>query len=174
MDKKWLHEWAPLAVADSSTWGDGTTVVVRLTPDHLLQAAQALKDRGFFLEFMTALDVQEGFLLTYLFSTWRGQDRLVLRVSLDHESPEAPSLVSIHPGADWHERECRDFFGITFSGHPHLEPLLLPVEMETHPLLKTEAARKSVSDLFPAKQTTPASEEVRHKTVKTITQAATS
>jgi NADH-quinone oxidoreductase subunit C len=48
-----------------------------------------------------------------------------------------PSIASIYPAADWHERETRDMFGIVFEGHPNLVPLLLPDDMTDHfPLRK--------------------------------------
>ncbi len=171
MDMQWLQDCAPLNVAQSPTWGDGDTVVVQLTQEHLQQASQALKDQGFYLEFMTALDVEEGFVLTYLFSSWRKKSRFILRVLLDRDAPEAPSLVAIHPGADWHERECRDFFGIHFIGHFCNDPLLLPVDVDIHPLRKKDAMRKSVSILLPAEQTVPASAEVRNNVVQAIAEA---
>lgn len=172
MNIQWLQDCAPLNVAQSSTWGDGATVVVQLTREHLQQASQALKDQGFYLEFMTALDVEEGFVLTYLFSSWREKERIVLRVLLDHDAPEVPSLASIHPGADWHERECRDFFGILFIGHLCNDPLLLPVDVQTHPLRKKAGMRKSVSILLPAEQIVPASAEVQNNVVQTLTETA--
>jgi NADH-quinone oxidoreductase subunit C len=47
-----------------------------------------------------------------------------------------PTLSAIYPGADWHERETHDFFGVIFSGHPDLTPLLLPEDADFHPLRK--------------------------------------
>ncbi|MEM7340894.1 MAG: NADH-quinone oxidoreductase subunit C [Actinomycetota bacterium] len=41
-----------------------------------------------------------------------------------------------YPGADWHEREAWEMFGITFSGHPGLRNLYLPTGFEGHPLRK--------------------------------------
>ena len=42
----------------------------------------------------------------------------------------------MYPGADWHERECAEMFGIGFEGHPNLRKLYLPAEFEGHPLRK--------------------------------------
>ena len=46
------------------------------------------------------------------------------------------TIRDIFPGADWHERETHEMFGITFQGHPTLHPLYLPTEFEGHPLRK--------------------------------------
>ncbi|MBP6055851.1 MAG: NADH-quinone oxidoreductase subunit C [Cytophagaceae bacterium] len=61
---------------------------------------------------------------------------LHLRVVLDRENPELPSLSGIWKTADWHEREAFDFFGIQFIGHPNLTRILLPADWEGHPLRK--------------------------------------
>jgi NADH-quinone oxidoreductase subunit C len=41
-----------------------------------------------------------------------------------------------YPGANWHEREAHEMFGITFTGHPSLRNLYLPTDFEGHPLRK--------------------------------------
>jgi NADH-quinone oxidoreductase subunit C len=47
------------------------------------------------------------------------------------------SATDLWTAADWHERECRDMFGIVFDGHPNLVPILLPDDMLDHyPLRK--------------------------------------
>jgi NADH-quinone oxidoreductase subunit C len=51
-------------------------------------------------------------------------------------APEVPSIVSVYPGAAWHEREGHEMFGVDFPGHPDLAPLLLAPEFEGHPLRK--------------------------------------
>lgn len=172
MNLDWLKDCAPLAVADSAAWGTGRTVTALLAKDSLLPAAQALKDRGFFLEFMTALDVREGFLLTYLFSSWKEQNRIVLRVQLPAENPEVPSLSAIHSGADWHERECRDFYGVLFTDHPNMDPLLLPADMELRPLRKKPDQRRAASALLPLIQLMPSSRKVQDQYFKPVVQGA--
>jgi NADH-quinone oxidoreductase subunit C len=54
----------------------------------------------------------------------------------DDENPKVPSIVSLWPGADWHEREAFDMFGIRFSGHPDLRRILMWDEYPYYPLRK--------------------------------------
>ena len=42
----------------------------------------------------------------------------------------------IYPGANWHEREAREMFGVTFDEHPDLRNIYLPGDFEGHPLRK--------------------------------------
>jgi NADH:ubiquinone oxidoreductase subunit C len=58
-------------------------------------------------------------------------DRVRLQVWCDDGEP-VPSVVSVWPTADWHEREAFDFMGIVFEGHPNLRRLLLPHDWEGH------------------------------------------
>ncbi|MFN2366123.1 MAG: NADH-quinone oxidoreductase subunit C [Desulfurivibrionaceae bacterium] len=62
--------------------------------------------------------------------------RVVVRCRLDRAKPELPTVSRLIPGADWHERETHDFFGIVFTGHHDLSPLLLPEDADFHPLRK--------------------------------------
>ena len=61
---------------------------------------------------------------------------VTLKTDVDDDTPRAESWTSVYPGADWHERECAEMFGIGFSGHPNLRKLYLPAEFEGHPLRK--------------------------------------
>ena len=47
-----------------------------------------------------------------------------------------PSIVSVYPTNDWHERETWDFFGIEFEGHPALTRIMMPDDWPGHPQRK--------------------------------------
>jgi NADH-quinone oxidoreductase subunit C len=49
------------------------------------------------------------------------------------ESMELPTWIPVYAGADWHEREAWEMYGVRFVGHPHLVHLYLPTEFEGHP-----------------------------------------
>lgn len=59
-----------------------------------------------------------------------------LKCDVEGEAPTAESWVSVYAGANWHERETAEMFGIDFAGHPHLLKLYLPGAFEGHPLRK--------------------------------------
>ena len=61
---------------------------------------------------------------------------MTLKADLPDDDLRVASLVPLYAGANWHERECWEMFGITFDGHPGLRHLYLPGEFEGHPLRK--------------------------------------
>jgi NADH:ubiquinone oxidoreductase subunit C len=61
--------------------------------------------------------------------------RVRLQVWLDDGQP-VPSVVTVWPTADWHEREAWDMMGISFAGHPNLARILLEDDWDGHPLRK--------------------------------------
>jgi NADH-quinone oxidoreductase subunit C len=69
----------------------------------------------------------------------RRHHSVILKADLpddDAEGLHIASLVPVFAGANWHERECWEMFGITFEGHPGLRHLYLPGAFEGHPLRK--------------------------------------
>jgi NADH-quinone oxidoreductase subunit C len=58
------------------------------------------------------------------------------KVDVDEAQPLVASWVSVYPGADWHERETWEMYGVRFDGHPSLRQLYLPAGFEGHPLRK--------------------------------------
>jgi NADH-quinone oxidoreductase subunit C len=62
--------------------------------------------------------------------------RLRLEVCVPDADPHLPSLVSVYPTCDWHERETWDFFGLIFDGHPALTRIEMPDDWKGHPQRK--------------------------------------
>ena len=111
---------------------------VDLPPEKLPEAAEILLREDFFIESITGVDwIDDGQLeAVYDFNHFDELCRVVLRTRTDRENPAIPTISHIYQGANWHERETHDFFGIKFIDHPNLEPLLLPEDADFHPLLK--------------------------------------
>jgi NADH-quinone oxidoreductase subunit C len=62
---------------------------------------------------------------------------VIFSTDLGKEQPRIPSLVGVYAGANWHEREAAEMFGIDFEGHPQLQKLYLPDGFIGHPLRKS-------------------------------------
>ncbi|MCX4527488.1 NADH-quinone oxidoreductase subunit C [Streptomyces sp. NBC_01551] len=75
--------------------------------------------------------------------------RLLLRTTVPHAAPSLPSAVAVYAGAEWHERETFEMFGVVFTDHPHLVPLLLPENFEGHPLRKDFVLAARVAKAWP-------------------------
>jgi NADH-quinone oxidoreductase subunit C len=81
--------------------------------------------------------------VVYHLSSFTYYRRFVVKVMLPRwkdnkpgELPEVPSVASIWPAAEWHEREVYDLSGIRFTGHPELTRILLAEDWIGHPLRK--------------------------------------
>ncbi len=73
--------------------------------------------------------------VVYHFLSMYQNHRIRLRVQV-REDDMVPSIIDIHPSANWFEREVFDMFGILFSGHPDLRRLLTDYGFRGHPLRK--------------------------------------
>jgi NADH-quinone oxidoreductase subunit C len=79
---------------------------------------------------------QKRFAVNYhLLAVREGATRVRVQVWLDDGEP-VPSVVSVWPTADWHEREAWDMMGIEITGHPNLVRILMDDDWEGHPLRK--------------------------------------
>jgi len=75
------------------------------------------------------------FEVVYHFLSMRLNQRIRVKISTDEDTP-VPSIVDLHRGADWFEREAFDMYGVVFSGHPDMRRILTDYGFEGHPLRK--------------------------------------
>ncbi|MFC4257619.1 NADH-quinone oxidoreductase subunit C/D [Marinobacter lacisalsi] len=83
----------------------------------------------------------------HLLSVERNED-LILKVALSEGDLSVPSVASVFANANWYEREIWDMFGITVTGHPHMERILMPPTWTGHPLRKDYPARATEFDPY--------------------------
>ena len=61
---------------------------------------------------------------------------VTVKVDVPDSLPAVDSWTTVYAGANWHERETHEMFGIGFNGHPDLRNMYLPTEFEGYPLRK--------------------------------------
>lgn len=104
--------------------------VVSVTPEDWWEACASFatadaEGRSTAVDWLTAIDRGASVdVLVCLVAPGSG-DCSIISCRLDGESPRIASLVDLFPGADWHERETAEMFGIEFVGRQATEPLLL-------------------------------------------------
>lgn len=130
----------PDAVQSSAIAFGELTLVVNLA--NLKALVEFLRDdaacRFSTLVDITAIDNPERparFDAVYHFLSMYRNQRIRLKVAV-REEEMVPSLVDLHPSANWFEREVFDMFGILFSGHPDLRRILTDYGFRGYPLRK--------------------------------------
>ena len=119
-------------------------MTVQVRREHLVAVARTLRDDPA-LRFELCLGVsgthfphetgRELRVLVPLMSITHNR-RIQLEVTCPDADPHVPSLYSVYPAVDWHERETWDMFGIIFDGHPALTRILMPDDWPGHPQRK--------------------------------------
>ena len=71
----------------------------------------------------------------HLFSM-AARHELLLKVRVPRDALRLPSVSGIWSGANWHEREAFDLFGVVFEGHPDLRRIMMTEDWSGHPLRK--------------------------------------
>jgi len=152
--KDFLHQRFDATETDYDQRGYHLEVV--LDVNQVRKFAQTAYDLGFYIVFVTGLHVRpdegddkgcSGLEVVYQFARYDQLYRIKGRVSVPN-TLEIPSISDIYQGADWHERETRDLYGVVFDGHPNMKPLLLSEEdPDFHPLLKEEEKLKFLHEV---------------------------
>lgn len=139
IDKKVQQEPRQNGLVERNYAVHGYHLDAQVAPNQLLEAVAIIDEAEFFIESITGVDWIKEDQLEVIYDFCRYDFdlcRVVIRTRVDRKTPEVPTITGIYAGANWHERETHDFFGIKFAGHPHLIPLLLPEDADFHPLLK--------------------------------------
>jgi NADH-quinone oxidoreductase subunit C len=134
-----LKEKSPEFLFESVDLRDDEAAVV--PRDQILAVARRLKTEFGFVQMIDALghdrmEKKDRFEITYNLRNHITKQRIFLKVRCDERDPHVPSLVSVWTGANWHEREAYDMFGILFDGHPDLRRMYMPDDFEYFPLRK--------------------------------------
>jgi len=127
----------------------GYHLEVTLNSSQVRDFALLMRRLDFYLVFVSAIHLDPDMEIIYQFAHYNAPCRTLARTFTDHDGA-VPSISDIFQGANWHERETRDMFGVLFTGHPFLEPLLLAEEdADLKPLLKQPAALKTAEKVRP-------------------------
>ncbi|WUI00174.1 NADH-quinone oxidoreductase subunit C [Spirillospora sp. NBC_00431] len=149
----------PLVDAWTARFGDEISteetfggLAVGVPPEHWLDALTFARDDlscGFF-DWLTGVDeLDEGFAVVVHVYSLERRHHLLIRTRVPKRAPALPSATGVYRGAEWHERETAEMFGVLFEGHPNLVPLLLPDGFEGHPLRKDFVLAARVAKPWP-------------------------
>jgi NADH-quinone oxidoreductase subunit C len=129
----------------------GQTWVAFLPTGSLVRAAERFLKADYYIEDVCAVDCAEGYVVVYHFDHFEKPGRVTLKVIVPHADPVVPSIAHLFDGAEWHERETRDFHGVQFAGNPNFVPLLIDPDMaDCFPLRKEEKSRASAGKIMAA------------------------
>lgn len=117
----------------------GSHLDVLCLPEQVVDVARIMDAQGFFLESISGVDWldRQEIEVIYDFSRLGGEHcRVMVHLCLPRSEPVVPTICTVFPSADWHERETYDFYGVHFQGHPNLIRILLPEDADFYPLRK--------------------------------------
>ncbi len=137
-----VRERFPQAVVETVEYRGEQTIVLK--PEYLVAVCAYLQKQlqYTFLSCITAVDWLERiprYDVVYQLLSIPNVSEIRLKVRVGEkgeEHPAVPTVSGVWPGANWYEREVYDLFGITFTGHPDLRRILMPIDWTTHPLRK--------------------------------------
>jgi NADH:ubiquinone oxidoreductase subunit C len=118
---------------------DVLLVVDRKDAHKVLETAKHDETLAFdFLRNLSGVDYEDaGLEVVYHLYSFTHKHNVTIKARVPTDDPKIQTVSDLWRGADWHEREARDMFGIEFEGHPNLVPILLPEDMLDHfPLRK--------------------------------------
>ena len=130
-----------------SSASEDKKVLLSVKREECYQILSRLKDMGFaHLSDVTLVDyIDEGeFESIYHLWSHSKKIRAIVRTRIPRESPRIKSIVDLWEGAQIHEREGHEMFGVEFEGNPDLSPLFLEDWDEIPPFRKDFDIREYV------------------------------
>jgi NADH/F420H2 dehydrogenase subunit C len=113
-----------------------------LPPDQVFEICRVLRDeapyRMDYCSFVSAVDRPERGQceVVYHVFSMSTHEQLLLKVRVPRDQSRVASVTPLWSGANWHERETYDLFGIVFEGHPDLRRIMMTEDWQGHPLRK--------------------------------------
>jgi NADH:ubiquinone oxidoreductase subunit C len=103
-------------------------------PEQVVEVSRLLReDNNLNIDFLcniAAVDTRDRFEVVYSVASTTKNIRLDFKATLPHDNPEIDSVQTIWAGANWHEREMWELFGINIRNHDNLTRFLLPDEWD--------------------------------------------
>ena len=129
------------AITEASVQRRGR-VTFKVSKDRTVDVAFHLRDRLDFDHIASVsgvdyLSKKEFEVIYHVWSTSR-KTLAAMRTSVSRDQPTLPSLTQVWEGANFHERETHEMFGINFEGHPNPALLLLPEDWNANPPLRRD------------------------------------
>jgi NADH-quinone oxidoreductase subunit C len=137
-----IKELFPEQVIEVVNFRDQVSVIIK--KDMVFAILKYLHDEPLFsfdhLQDLTAVDYLKKkdirFEVVYNLYSMKYRHQIRIRAQVADDKPSISTVVPIWEGANWHERECYDMFGIRFNGHPDPRRILMPEDWEGYPLRK--------------------------------------
>ena len=127
-------------------------LTVNIAPDKMHSLIKTLKERhdtSFdYLFCISGVDIQDKLQVVYHLESTKHNHQIVIKsAAADREKPVIDSVCDLYRGAELHENEIFDLFGIVFNGHPNLRRMFMPDDWNGYPLRKDYKDEVNIIDL---------------------------
>lgn len=152
MDNAQLKELVSAIVPDAIFEESKQFLAVTVPSDRLHRLLKSLKegpDTSFdYLFCISGVDIQNNLMMVYHLESTAYRHQLVVKTAAENrEKPELDSICDLYIGAELHENEIFDLFGIVFKGHPNLRRMFMPDDWNGYPLRKDYVDEINIIDL---------------------------
>ena len=152
MDNAQLKDLVSGIVPDATFEESKQFLSVIVAPGQLHRLLKKLKegpDTSFdYLFCISGVDLQGKLMVVYHLESTAHLHQIVLKTGTeDREKAELDSIVDLYVGAELHENEIFDLFGIVFKGHPNLRRMFMPDDWNGFPLRKDYVDEINIVDL---------------------------